>query len=477
MAYTHSLPIGTILKGNAYTYTIDKVLGQGSFGITYLATTMIQGPLGKVKVPVALKEFYAKELDSRQKDGVVTARTMDGVAFRYAKAFRRESENLSKMEHPGIVNVLESFEANGTFYYSMEYLSGGSLDGKVKGAGIPEKEALPLVKQIGEALSYMHGLKMMHLDLKPKNVMLNGDGTPVVIDFGLSKQYDENGEPESSSTIGLGTPGYAPLEQAAPTSSLFQPTLDVYALGATLFKMLTGKTLPDATIILNRSFPADELKAKGVSESTIDAIRQAMSPLVSGRPQTIDAFLSLLDAPERKVEEKVEDSGEETKIAGGESSESGKPEKSGKPAEVVSGKPDSNNRSGENTNRFNGAAIFILVLDLLGCLLAIFLCGEGIMDSSYYEIDPSWMICSGICALLALIGIVLVFRKRKLGFWLFLAGGILCLLLAYGAFQDQYGTVDAFWGFLVVLLFADFLTFSMLYANNKHGISGWTLLH
>ena len=176
----------------------------------------------------------------------------------------------------------------------------------------------------------------------------------------------------------------------------------------------------------------------------------------------------------RKVEEKVEDSREETKIAGGESSESGKPEKSGKPAEVVSGKPDSNNRSGENTNRFNGAAIFILVLDLLGCLFAIDLCVEVIIDASY---APSWMVFAGICALLALIGIVLVFRKRKLGFWLFIAGGLLCLLLAYGAFRNIDEVELAFLGFLFVLLFIDFLTFSMLYSNNKHGISGWTLLH
>ena len=294
---------GTVLRGRVYTYTIERVLGQGSFGITYLASFKVPGPLGEVTVQAALKEFFAKELDSRQADGTVTARTEDGVAHKYARAFQRESENLSRMEHPGIVNVLEAFEAKGTYYYAMEYLSGGSLDDKVKGSGIPESEALPLIKKIGEALSFMHERKVMHLDLKPKNIMLKGDGTPVIIDFGLSKQYDEKGEPESSSTIGLGTPGYAPIEQATQTSSgMFQPTLDIYALGATLYKMLTGSTPPIASEILNEGFPEELLQERNISRPTIDAVRKAMSSTKKDRPQSVLAFLSMLGVNEDGTE-------------------------------------------------------------------------------------------------------------------------------------------------------------------------------
>ena len=292
---TRALPSGTLLQGKVYTYRIEKVLGQGSFGITYLASTQIPGPLGEVTVQVALKEFFAKDLDSRMADGTVTARTLEGVAHRYARAFLRESDNLSKMAHPGIVNVLESFEAKGTCYYSMEYLPGGTLDAKVRGAGLPEAEALPLIAKIGEALSYMHDRKMMHLDLKPNNIMLKSDGTPVIIDFGLSKQYDTSGEPESSTTIGLGTPGYAPIEQANQTSGrTFQPTIDIYALGATLYKMLTGSTPPIASDILNEGFPEEPLKEKRVSSATLNAVRKAMSAAKKDRPQTVAAFLSLL---------------------------------------------------------------------------------------------------------------------------------------------------------------------------------------
>lgn len=304
-----ALQPGTTLRGKVYTYTIEDELGQGAFGITYLATILVQGPLGEIPTHVTVKEFFAKELDTRLSDGTVSARTEDGIAHRYAKSFLRESENLAKMKHPGIVHVLEAFEANGTYYYSMEYLPGGSLDDKVRGAGMPEDEALSLIMKIGDSLSFMHSRRMMHLDLKPKNIMLKANGTPVIIDFGLSKQYDSNGEPESSSTVGLGTPGYAPLEQANHSADqTFQPTLDIYALGATLYKMLTGDTPPNASSILDDGLPESKLKAKGVSVTTISAIRKALRPMRKNRPQSVDEFLSLLksgvyDDTERTEEE------------------------------------------------------------------------------------------------------------------------------------------------------------------------------
>ena len=291
-----SLPAGTILRGPVYTYTIETVLGQGAFGITYLASTSVAGPLGEIEVPVAIKEFFAKELNDRHEDGSVSAPSSGSMAAKYGKSFQRESENLSRMKHKGIVKVLESFEANGTYYYSMEYYGGGTLDDKVNGRGLPEGEALEMVHKIGEALSYMHDRKMMHLDLKPKNIMIGKDGRPVIIDFGLSKQFDSNGEPESSSSIGLGTPGYAPIEQANQTSDReFQPTMDIYALGATLYKMLTGKAPLPSSLILNKGFPEKELLDKGVSSCVISAIKKAMAPVVADRPQSVRDFIALLD--------------------------------------------------------------------------------------------------------------------------------------------------------------------------------------
>lgn len=284
-----TLPAGSLLHGKN-SYWIEKVLGQGTFGITYLASIMISGPLGQVGAKVAVKEFYSRELDRRRPDGSVVPRPSTGMSARYAESFRQEAENLSKMNHPGIVKVMDAFEANGTYFYVMEFLTGGNLDNLVKNTGMPEAEAIALIRKVGEAVSYMHEFKFMHLDIKPKNIMLVDSGKPVLIDFGISRQFD--GKSDSYSPISVGTSGYAPIEQADPQS--FQPTMDIYAMGATLYKMLTGVTPPLAANIFKKGFSASALESKGISEKSISAIRQAMAPHEYDRPQSVEAFLKLL---------------------------------------------------------------------------------------------------------------------------------------------------------------------------------------
>lgn len=147
------------------------------------------------------------------------------------------------------------------------------------------------MERIGSALAFMHDNRMLHLDLKPLNVMRRADGRPVLIDFGLSKQYGSDGQPESSTTIGGGTPGYAPLEQANYHEGRdFPVTLDIYAFGATLYKMLTGQTPPVAADVLNDGFPEEPLLRKQVSRKTIEALRKAMSPMKKERWQTVGEF-------------------------------------------------------------------------------------------------------------------------------------------------------------------------------------------
>lgn len=200
-------------------YKVVKTLERGSFGITYLALTKFttMGALGKmdVEAKVAIKEFFMSEVSSRNEDGSTVDGSNGSVCANYRKKFRKEAENLARLSHPGIVKVFDVFDENNTSYYVMEYIEGGSLDEYIARKGrIPEGEAIGVVRTIGKALSYMHSCNMLHLDMKPKNVMRRSDGKYCLIDFGLSKQYADNGEPESSTTIGLGTPGYAPLEQA-----------------------------------------------------------------------------------------------------------------------------------------------------------------------------------------------------------------------------------------------------------------------
>ena len=299
MTTNNELPIGTTLRGASYTYTIERVLGQGTFGITYLATTKVKadGALGALEATlhVAIKEFFMHDLNGRH-GAEVTCSSKSGIYEHYRHKFAREAQNLSKLHHANIVRVLESFEANNTAYYAMEFCEGGSLDALIGGDGLAEGQAVVYAEQIGAALVAMHGERVLHLDLKPGNVMLRKDGSVALIDFGLSKQYDESGEPESSTTVGGGTPGYAPLEQAHYREGKdFPVQMDVYALGATLFKMLTGERPAEAAMLLNEGFPTEKLTAKGVSELTIAVIAKAMSPMKRDRYGSVAEFLAALD--------------------------------------------------------------------------------------------------------------------------------------------------------------------------------------
>ena len=302
--FNNALKKGEVLNGTSYRYLIEKVLGQGSFGITYLASVKMTGALGSIdaNIKVAIKEFFMRDINGRS-DATVTSGSKGGIYDDYKRKFTREAVNLSKLQHPNIIKVIESFEANNTVYYVMEYIGGGSLDDYItKNNGLKEDEAIKIVKQIGSALSFMHKNKMLHLDLKPSNIMRKDFGDVVLIDFGLSKQYDKNGEPESSTKVGAGTPGYAPIEQANYCEGKgFPVTMDVYALGATMFKMLTGVRPPEASDILNDGFPLYELQEHGISDSLSACIAKAMAPTKKDRYQSVSEFISSLENDEATI--------------------------------------------------------------------------------------------------------------------------------------------------------------------------------
>lgn len=301
------LSSGFHLQGAKQEYVIEKVLGQGTFGITYLAKfkQQVKGVMGggTVTSHVCIKEFFMKELNSRDEStGTLNDVSEVTLVSKYRKAFIREAKNLVKMNHPGIVNVFEVIETNNTVYIVMEYLDGGSLDDYISSKGrLPEDEALRLFRQICDAMDYMHSKKMLHLDIKPKNVMRDEEGHLYLIDFGLSKQYDNTGEPESSTMIGLGTVGYAPIEQAKhqDDDKTFRATIDVYALGATLYKMLTGQTPPDATEVANSitdggNIIEHNLLNAGISASLATSVSKAMWSSSNTRIQSVKDLIDRL---------------------------------------------------------------------------------------------------------------------------------------------------------------------------------------
>ena len=282
---------GSLLQGGKYR--IEKVLGQGGFGITYLG---VQVGLNR---QVAIKEFFMKEYCNREEDtSHVTVPSIGSreLVVRFRQKFIKEAQTIAGLENNHhIVRVTDVFEENETAYYVMEYLPGGDLRGRIPKGGMAEAEALDYIRQLGEALDYIHRQNILHLDVKPSNVLFRSNGEAVLIDFGISKHYDEDGGGQTSSTpIGL-SEGYAPTEQYEREGiSSFSASTDIYSLGATLYCLLQGSRPPKASIVLNEGLPS--LPSR-ISSSTRNAIEAAMQPRRKDRPQRVDAFLALLGAP------------------------------------------------------------------------------------------------------------------------------------------------------------------------------------
>lgn len=304
------LIIGTLLHGG--TYKIEKILGQGSFGITYLAE---HTNLGK---KVAIKEFFMKELNSRDEDGSITGMSDSSLSQNYCQKFKKEAINLSRLDHPNIVRVTDSFSENGTFYYVMDFIEGQNLNDYIKSHYIDEAEAVSIIKSVADALIYMHEEKhMLHLDLKPGNVMCRNDGQIFLIDFGLSKHYSTDGHPETSTTIGLGTAGYAPIEQGNKAKNgEFRPTIDMYALGATFYKLLTRETPPPASdLVSDDELLENKLCEKGVSDNLVNVVTEAMCPNVRRRTQSVKEFKGNLDCIKSETQATINVTSDDT-IAG-----------------------------------------------------------------------------------------------------------------------------------------------------------------
>lgn len=291
---------GSLLQGGKYR--ILQVIGHGGFGITYLGVHDLLG------TKVAIKEFYIEDFSVRDASSATISVATEGgreQVCRFKEKFLKEARNIAKLRHPNIVRISDVFEENGTAYYVMDYCGGGSLAAAVKKSGpLSEERATRYILKVADALDYIHKNKMTHLDIKPANIMLDANDEPVVIDFGLSKQYDaESGNQTSTTPVGI-SEGYAPIEQYRQGGvGEFSPETDLYALGATFFKLLTGKTPPVASDVFEDGVPVNELKAHGVSQAAIDVICKAMEGSRKNRMKQAKAFIEGLQQKPRLEED------------------------------------------------------------------------------------------------------------------------------------------------------------------------------
>lgn len=294
----NTLSIGSTLQDGKYS--IVKILGQGGFGITYLVKH------NYLNVYFAIKEFFPQDYCERDSDTSqisITTTSQTHLVEQLRARFLSEARNIATLNHPRIIRINDVFEENGTAYFVMNYVEGEPLSELVKHRGpLPEPQAKSLILKVAEALDFVHQQKMTHFDVKPSNIMIRkNDGSPVLIDFGLSKQYNENGDERSRLLDGLISRGYSPLEQYLKRGiTSFSPKSDIYSLGATLYFLLTARVPPEAPVLAENPI---EIPGN-ISTQVSDTIKWAMKTGLEDRCPDVPTFIKSLE--ETRVERATE---------------------------------------------------------------------------------------------------------------------------------------------------------------------------
>lgn len=296
------LRVGTILHG---TYRVDGYLASGGFGNTYVATNIQFGER------YAIKEFFLKGVTERDENTTtISVSNQENAATFEAQRdkFKKEAVRLRKLSSPHIVCVHDLFEENGTAYYVMDFVDGENLRDYLKKVGHPLDEATvwQVFDQVLDALEVVHSHGLFHLDLKPANLMMDQQGGVKLIDFGASKQM-KAGSGATTSTAVSYTNGYAPREQMEQALDKFGPWTDFYALGATLYFLLTDQKPPLPSDI-DDDMTDDKHEALAMPDSVSDRLRRMVLWLMATdrrkRPQSVAEIRRVLN---QKAEEKAEE--------------------------------------------------------------------------------------------------------------------------------------------------------------------------
>ena len=287
MDFRQALPAGSVVGDD---YRIIEVLGQGGFGLTYKAEDT------RLAVLVAIKEYFPSDIAVRDKGYTVQSRSSQeqGVFGWGREKFLEEARTLARFRNPNIVRVARLFEANNTAYMVLDFESGPNLSQwrKALGRAPTEDEIDEIAKTLLDAVGSVHDAGILHRDIKPANVIMRDGSVPVLIDFGAARQALGA---RSKTVHAIVTPGYSPKEQYALDVDRQGAWSDIYALGATLYFLITGMQPADA---LSRDLEAGSpMQAEGGAvyrETFIDAIDAAMQTRAEDRPQSIAEWRPML---------------------------------------------------------------------------------------------------------------------------------------------------------------------------------------
>lgn len=309
---------GTMLHG---TYRIDGYLSSGGFGNTYVATHV------NFNKQYAIKEFFMDGVNERVGDSATVKVSNDSKVDEFTgqrSKFYKEAQRLHELSNRHIVRVHDLFDENGTTYYVMDYIDGENLKERLKRTGQPmsEQEVEEVLRQVLDALGEVHSQGLYHMDLKPANIMIDRNGVVKLIDFGASKQFNtEKGGALSTSAVTY-TNGYAPREQMERNYQKFGPWTDFYALGATLYNLLSNRTPPMPTDIDDDRTPDKHLalpRPANVSTRMWDLVLWMLKTHRQDRPQSVDDIIhdiSCTIIPDhliRPAEDKTKPAEEQTK--------------------------------------------------------------------------------------------------------------------------------------------------------------------
>lgn len=271
----HALPNGFMLA----EYRIDKLLGEGGFGLTYLGFDT------HLEKKVAIKEYYPADFAFR-KDGTTVVAKSDASAKDYdwgLQAFLSEAKTLARFTDPNIVQIFRFFEAHGTAYMVMEYCEGGNLKERLKpDQPMSEEQVKDFLIPIMNGLQLVHDKEILHRDIKPENIMFRSNGTPVLIDFGAARQAIGA---KSRSITTIVTPGFAPIEQYSSKAKV-GPSSDIYSLAAVVYNCLTGQRPDDAMDRIGVD-ELDKLSEKFTGSAFLKSIDKALSVHAEQRPQSL----------------------------------------------------------------------------------------------------------------------------------------------------------------------------------------------
>ena len=276
--YLHALPPGYRIQ----EYELVRVLGSGGFGITYL------GYEHNLDKAVAIKEYLPNDLAVRgDNNSVLPKSTQDKADYEWGlERFLNEAQTLARFDHRHIIKIHRFFRAHGTGYIVMEYAEGETLSALLQRKGtLTEAELKPILFPILDGLEAVHQADFLHRDIKPGNIVIRDDGSPVLIDFGSARQAVVS---KSRSVTAIVTPGYAPIEQYSAKGHQ-GPWTDIYGLGAVCYRCLTGEQPDDATERLRKDplVPATKRCEGRASASLLGAIDRALRVDEGKRPQTI----------------------------------------------------------------------------------------------------------------------------------------------------------------------------------------------